>query len=119
MVPTTTLLSVMETLDFDTKSGVHQCAGEPDFYSDLDRELYEAPPPLGTNVLQAIDPQQQREYAHKLKGTLSTPGARGASSMASEFERTLREGRPEAPLAEILLREINRIPAGLSAVFER
>lgn len=118
MVTASTLLSVLETLNFDTKSGVEQCGGDPDFYSELIRELYDDVLPLGNDVLKASDLLQQREYAHKLKGTLSTLGAMSASAMAFELERALREGRPDASLAGTLLREIVRIRADLSAIFE-
>lgn len=119
MVAKPTLISVLDALDFDTRSGVELCGGDPDFYSDLIRELYEDVLPPSADALKASDVQQQRELAHKLKGTFSTLGALKASKAAFELEQALREGRTDTTLAGILLREITRIRQELSVVFEQ
>ena len=117
MADTPTLLSALSSLDFDVESGIELCGGDPEFYAELIRELYDDVLPLGSDVLTATDLQRQRDYAHKLKGTFSTLGAVKASAAAFELEHALRQGQPSSLLAGKLLQDIDRIHAGLSVVF--
>lgn len=119
MAASPTLLSLLVSLNFDVKSGVELCGGDPDFYTDLIRELYADVLPVGADLLRTNDLQKQQAYAHKLKGTLLTLGEQRASNTALELERTLREGQPDADLARKLLQEIDRIREALSVVLER
>ena len=113
------LFTILESLSFDVKSGVELCGGDPDFYSELIRELYDDVLPHGAEVLNGSNFQDQREYAHKLKGTLSTLGERSASKAALELERTLRQGTPDPSLAKRLLQDIESMRRSLAAVFEQ
>lgn len=119
MATTPTLFSLLDSLNFNVESGVELCGGDPDFYSELIRELYVDVLPVGAGLLSTSDLQKQRDYAHMLKGTLSTLGEQSASKTALELERSLREGPPDAVLARRLLQEIGRIQDTLSAVFDQ
>lgn len=103
MAATPTLFSLLDSLNFDVKSGVALSGGDPDIYCALIRELNDDILPLDANLVHANDLQKLQDYAHMLKGTLATLGENAASRTALELERSLREGRLDAALARRLL----------------
>lgn len=117
MPSTAKLLSLLEASNFDVASGVELCGGDPAFYCDLIRELYEDVLPQGAALLSDADPGRQREFAHKLKGTLSTLGERSACETAIELEKTLRNGKPDPALAQRLRTQLENLQKTLAAAF--
>lgn len=111
------LFPLLEASHFDVASGVELCGGDPEFYCDLIRELYDDVLPQGAALLSGTDHASQREFAHKLKGTLTTLGERSASKAAQALEQSLRQGVPDAALAARLQAEVENLRKALAPAF--
>lgn len=117
MTTPTLLFPILESLDFDVKSGIELCGGDDQFYSDLIHELYADVLAKREAALRGDDLRALREYAHMLKGTLQVLGETNASMKARSLELALREGEPHQDLSVELAYELDKLHHALEVIF--
>lgn len=117
MTSPTVLLPILESLDFNVKSGIELCGGDAQFYSDLIHELYTDVLVRRGAALRGDDLQARRDYAHMLKGTLQVLGETKASMKARALEQALREGAPSEELSVGLAQDLDKLNLALHGIF--
>jgi HPt (histidine-containing phosphotransfer) domain-containing protein len=110
------LLTALEALGFDVKSGIELCGGDSAFYCDLIRELHSDVLVRRDASLRGGNADARREYAHLLKGTLQVLGETRASMKARALEQALREGAPDLELTDILATDLDRLNQALDSL---